>query len=534
MKIDTGLLSGVSGKNTAIQVYKGIPYAAPPMGDLRWRAPQPAASWQGVRKASAFGKNCMQAEVSPESMRADHEAGKSPYSPVFRNSRQPLSEDCLYLNVWTPAKSTIDRLPVLVWVHGGGFSAGSGAADYIDGEGLASKGLVVVTINYRLGIFGFFAHPELSRQSEHKVSGNYGLLDQIAALEWVQRNISAFGGDPANVTIAGNSAGALSVNYLLSTPLTRGLIARAIAQSGQIFTRSRPGQLQLVREWSAILMLEDAEQLGVKFAEDQTASVAQLRAMSAPDLMKAGAHLDRAYLAPVVDGYVLPDVYTAFAAGAQVDVPTIIGWSSDEANSAIVNSWHITYGLPDMAADFPDTVRKRFGPVADEFIKAFPVTSDADVPNAQSAFLLGQWYAWPSRTWGRLQAKTGKSNIYLYYWDHAPPVSGASKRFGAFHGSEIVYALNNLNMWNLPWGRVDRRLADVMSSYWVNFAKTGNPNGPGLPLWPNFALANEQTMHLGETIGAIPLPNKQQLDFFDTWYARQGLIESFSRCRAMR
>ncbi|MDF0581984.1 carboxylesterase/lipase family protein [Bradyrhizobium yuanmingense] len=516
VKTDAGLLSGVLGKNRAIRVYRGIPYAAPPVGNLRWRAPQPAPPWQGVREANAFGNNCMQPEISPALVNADVAAGKKPRTLEFLAWRQPMSEDCLYLNVWTPANAANERLPVLFYVHGGAYDSGSGAVDIYDGEGLASKGLVVVTINYRLGIFGALAHPELSAETEHTVSGNYGLLDQIAALEWVHRNISAFGGDPGNVTINGYSAGAESVNYLLTTPLSRGLFARAIAESGGVFDPSEA------------LLLRDAEEIGRRFAIEQKATgISELRAMPAADLI-AGWLSSRAMSSttrsvifnqrirrPIIDGYVLPsDAYTIFASGKQHDVPMIVGWASGDGTDNCRCS-----GFPDSAAEFPDAARKQFGPMADEFLKAFPVTSDADVPKIQAAFVRALWFANNSRTWARLQTKTGKSKIYLFYWDHLPPVSGASKDFGAFHGSQVVYALNTLDKWNLPWGSFDRRLADVMSSYWVNFAKTGNPNGPGLPLWPNFSPENEQSMHFAETIAWAPTPHKQELDFLDRWWS---------------
>lgn len=519
IKIDSGRLLGVSGRNPAIQVYKGIPYAAAPVGNLRWRAPQRAPSWRGVRKANAFGNDCMQPSVSPASISAMVAEGKTPYSVEFSDYERPQSEDCLYLNVWTPAKAPGEKLPVLVFIHGGAFVQGSGARPIYDGEDLASKGLVIVNINYRLGIFGFFAHPELSRESKHKVSGNYGLLDQMAALQWVHRNIAAFGGDPTNVTIDGRSAGAWSVNYLVATPLARGLFSRAISVSsgGQFTPRRRSGLLQ---EVGATPMLKDAEEFGVRFAKEEKAtSIAELRAIPAVDLMKAGAVLmGKAHYHPVVDGYVLPtDVYTIFASGKQQDVPTMIGWTSGDGTTIRWSS-----GLPDTAAEYPTFVRQRFGPLAGEFRKAFgEVTSAADVSNAQAAFARDENYAWGSRAWGRLQAKTGKSNVYLYYWDHTPPVIESTKSFGAFHGSEDVYFHNTLNMWNLPWRAVDRHLADVMSSYRINFAKTGNPNGPRLPFWPNFTLYDERSMNLSETIGAIPTPHKPELDFLDDWYAKQ-------------
>jgi len=510
VKTETGLVSGVAGSNPSIQVYKGIPYAAPPVGDLRWRAPQPAAPWQGIRAAASFGNSCMQQSYKPEPVIADVKAGKSPWGPEFYAWRQPLSEDCLYLNVWSSAKSAGAKLPVLVYIHGGGFQQGSGAVDIYDGEGLASKGLVVVTINYRLGVFGFFAHPELTKESDHHVSGNYGLLDQIAALAWVHKNIAAFGGDPDKVTINGQSAGAHSINYLVATPLTHGLIQRAISESGGMFIHSVPGDTTGLSS-GRTAFLKDAEERGVKYAQaHNAASIAELRARPAAELTGQGATT-----APIIDGYVLPtDVYTIFATGKQNDIPMIVGWNSGDGTPFANNS-----GLPATVAGFAEAAQKKFGPMADDFLKAFPVKTDADAVKARAAVSRDQMFGWSSRTWGRLQAKTGKSKIYLFYWDHVPPVAPETEPFGAFHSSEITYAQNNLKTWNLPWTPVDRKLADAMSSYWVNFAKTGDPNAGGLPAWPNFDPKNEQSMHFGDTPSVIPTPLKPELDFFDRWYA---------------
>lgn len=504
VKTDTGLVSGMEGHNPAIRAYKGIPYAAPPVGNLRWRTPQPAVAWQGVRKAHTFGNSCMQQDFAPGPVAADVAAGKSPFSPEFYAWRQPMSEDCLYLNVWTPAKTAAGRLPVLVFIHGGGFQQGSGAVDIYDGEGLASKGLVVVTINYRLGVFGFLALPELTRESPHKSSGNYGLLDQIAALKWVKRNIAAFGGDPDNVTIDGQSAGAMSVNYLVATPLTHGLIERAISESG--------GDFEPLHAGGDTANLKDAEAAGVKFAEAHHATtLAELRKLPAKDLMGGG------FFWPNVDGYVLPtDVYMIFATGRQEDIPMIVGWNSGDGTPFRHNS-----RMPSTAAGFDAAARKRFGPMADEFLKIFPVKTNADAVRVQAEVARDQMFAWSSRMWGRLQSKTGKSNIYLYYWDHVPPGRPESAAFGAFHSSELVYAQNNLRAWNLPWQPVDRHLAAAMSSYWVNFAKTGNPNVAGLLEWPHFTPQHEESMHFEGTIQAIPTPLKAQLDFLDAWYAQQ-------------
>ena len=304
VRISNGSLSGTLGRSLEVRVYKGIPYASPPVGSLRWKTPKSAATWEGVRKADAFSPACMQTPY--------------PSSSIYHSEPEPVSEDCLYLNLWTAAKSPRERRPVMVWIHGGALTRGSGFVGVYDGESLAKKGVVVVTINYRLGIFGFLAHPELTRESDHNASGNYGLLDQITALEWVQKNIAAFGGDPKRVTIFGESAGSWSVNYLMATPLANGLFQRAIGESGAAF--------------ESVKTLAETEATGVKFAKSMGAdTIAALRAKPAEEILKSSAF---ASFPPNVDGWMLPhDVYTIFAAGKQNDVPILIGSNADEAKS---------------------------------------------------------------------------------------------------------------------------------------------------------------------------------------------------------
>jgi len=505
VKIDTGLVSGKPGSNASIQAYEGIPYATPPVGNLRWHAPLPAAPWQGVLKADHFGNNCMQANYKPEVVNPLVDQGKSPWSDEYYAWREPLSEDCLYINVWTPAHAPGDKLPVLVFVHGGGFVQGSGSVDIYNGEGLASKGIIVVTLNYRVGIFAYFAHPDLRKESEHNVSGNYGVMDQIAALQWVHRNIAAFGGDPANVTIDGQSAGSRSISYLVSTPLTHGLFARAISQSGGMFAPSN------ITDNSASPYMKDSEEKGVKFAQDMNAkSIAELRALPAADIVKY-ASLFR----PVIDGYVFPaDEYTTFSQGKQNDVPMMIGWDQGDGTPFANN-----FGLPEDAAGFKEAAVKLFGPMAPDFLKAFPVTTDADAVIERANAARDWSFAWNMRTWARLQAKTGKNKLFLYYWDHVSPVKPITIPYGAFHSSEIPYAFNNLDTWRLNWRPEDRHMSEIMSGYWVNFIKTGDPNGKGLPAWTVFDPKNEQSLHFADKVGMFPTPLKQELDFFDAWFA---------------
>jgi para-nitrobenzyl esterase len=511
VRTDSGLLSGTDGANRQVTVFKGVPYAAPPVGQLRWRAPRPPIAWQGVRKADHFSNSCMQAGNTLDEINAAVKERRSPFSPEFYSWREPRSEDCLYLNVWTAAKSPTERLPVLVWLHGGGFMQGAGSLPIYDGEGLAEKGLVVVTINYRLGIFGFFTHPELTRESDRQASGNYGLMDQIAALEWVRRNIAAFGGDPNNVTIDGQSAGAHSVNYLVASPAAKGLFQKAISQSGGMFAPCVPGAAGLSSGQTP--RLKDLEQTGLQFAQKMhAASLAELRAKPAAELLQAGAQFR-----PVIDGYVVPaDLYTIFAEGRQNDVPTVAGWNSGDGTPFARNSQ-----MPDTAAAYLQEAHTRFGALAEQFLSIFPVTADQDTLRVRPAIARDMMFAWQTRTWGRLQSKTGKSKIYLYYFDLIPPGRRDLAIFGAHHSAEIVYALNNLRTWDLPWTETDRKLAAAMSSYWVNFARSGDPNSKTLAAWPAFAAGREQSMLFGSKTEPIPTPQKIELDFFDAWFARQ-------------
>jgi para-nitrobenzyl esterase len=480
VRTESGIVSGAPGVKSDVRVYKGIPYAAPPVGDLRWRAPKAPAKWDGVRKADQFSATCMQAPY-PEN---------SPY----HEAAQPVSEDCLYLNVWTGAKSAKEGRPVMVWIHGGALTRGSGSTSIYDGEELAKKGVVLVTINYRLGIFGFFAHPELTRESDRNSSGNYGILDQIAALEWVQKNIAAFGGDPKRVTIFGESAGSWSVNALVATPLAKGLFQRAIGESGANFGK--------------IPTLAEAEQNGLRIAKNLGAdSISALRAKSASDLMKVnpgGARMN-------VDGWMLPEqVYAIFASGKQNDVPTLIGSNADEGTA---------FTPANVKADgFKTQAKTRFGDLADDYLKVYPANSDEQAHTSAASAMRDQTFGWEMRTWARLQAKTGKSKVFMYYFSRVPP-DPFGKRLGAYHASEIRYVFDNLQ--NTPAEDIDRTLAETMSSYWVNFATKGDPNGKGLPKWPVYTEKSDLAMGLGDHVERTEVPNKPALDFLDTYFQRQ-------------
>ncbi len=478
VKTESGMVSGVAGSSPAVRVYKGIPYAAPPVGDLRWKTPKAAATWAGVRKADQFGATCMQAPY-PEG---------SPY----HTAAEPVSEDCLYLNVWTAAKSSKDRRPVMVWIHGGALTRGSGSTPVYDGDNLAMKGAVIVTINYRLGVFGFFAHPELTKESDRNASGNYGFLDQIAALEWVQKNIANFGGDPKRVTIFGESAGSWSVNVLTASPLAKGLFQRAIGESGA--------------EFGTLRTLAEAEQAGVRFAKTAGAeSIAALRAKPAADLMKTAG----AASAPIVDGWLLPkDVRSIYAEGKQNDVALLIGSNADEGTA-------FTAGMV-RADGFKASAKSRYGDQADAYLKIYPASTDEEAHKSSAAAMRDQTFGWEMRTWARMETSSGKSKVYLYYFSKVPPGEFGAK-LGAYHASEIAYVFHNVQ----DGAPADNKLSDAMSSYWVNFAATGDPNGKGLPKWPMYQEKTDLAMGLGDKIEAEPAPHKEALDFLDAQAAKQ-------------
>ena len=486
VRIADGSVSGTLGRSPEVRVYKAIPYAAPPVGSLRWKAPKSAAPWEGVRKADAFSPACMQAPY--------------PASSIYHSEPEPVSEDCLYLNVWTAAKSSKERRPVMVWIHGGALTRGSGSVGLYDGESLAKKDVIVVTINYRLGVFGFLAHPELTKESGHNASGNYGLLDQIAALEWVQKNAGTFGGDTKRVTIFGESAGSWSVNYLMASPLANGLFQRAIGESGAVF--------------ESVKTLAEAEKSGVKFAKSMGAdSIAALRAKPAEEILKASGF---ASFPPNVDGWMLPqDVYTIFAAGKQNDVPILIGSNADEAKS--LTMWPSS----GTTKTFIGQIKARFGSESDALLKLYPANTDEEAKASFYQSFTDYIFTWEMRTWARMENKTGKNRAYLYYFTRVPPGPGSDK-LGAFHGSEIPYAFDNVGVstWR-PYEYMDYKLADLMSSYWVNFAATGDPNGQGLPEWPVYQTVSNLALELGDHIRPMTAPHKDQLDFLDQYFAEQ-------------
>jgi para-nitrobenzyl esterase len=496
-----GLVSGVLLPEGAVRAYKGIPFAKAPVGDLRWRAPQPASPWTETLVADKHRAVCMQ----PLPL-----GGNSIFTRLFFTPFEPRSEDCLDLNVWTSAPPA-DKRPVMVWIPSGGFRGGSAAGDIYDGAALAKKGVVLVSINYRVWKFGFLAHPELSKEPDQRVSGNYGLLDQIAALRWVRDNIAAFGGNPDNVTIFGQSAGSLSSNFLMASPLAKGLFHRVIGESGGAFAPAVPGS-PLGR---TLLTLADAEATGKRLmASLKATSLEDMRKRSADEIL-ATPSADRYDSAvPIKDGYVIPGTMDdIFGRGRQSDVPLLIGSTSDEGSN-----------FPKMGtlASFQEDARKTLGPFADEFLSVYKADNDTEARRANEAAVRDTRVSWSTLQWAKAQARNGTSKVFYYYFPHHPPappnepyVEGLGKDLGAYHGAELAYVFGSFVPQEWAWTDADRGLEKIVSQYWVNFATSGDPNGPGLPPWPTFVPGTDSVLHFGTTIAPGPLPNQKYYSFWD-------------------
>lgn len=468
--------------------FKGIPFAAPPVGDLRWKPPQPVKPWSGVRKADAFGPAPMQ--------------NRAPSMLMGGWSR--VSEDCLYLNVWTPATNADEKLPVMVWIYGGGFMIGMTSMPLYDGTRLAQKGVVLVSVAYRLGPFGFLAHPELSRESG-KGSGCYGLQDQVAGLCWVRDNIAQFGGDPSRVTIFGESAGGASVSLLAVVPTAKGLFHRAIAESGSAIAPDR------------LVSLPAAEQTGSKFLSQLGATdLKSARAVSAEEIQNAIKGLSLGQFRPVPDGDFLPgDPYELFQKGEFNDTPILVGFNSDEGAWFARLVW---------SGATPDTIEKQvrniFGPAAGRVLRTYPHSTAGEINKSSREILRDAFMGWPTCAWAKLQSSKGRHRAYVYYFDHR----NTSSAEGAIHAAELAYVFRNLSAFPgapSPPRAEDVALADLISSYWVNFAKSGDPNGPGLPAWPSFDGKEMKTMVIDQTPSARPLPNLEKIKVFDGYFAWQ-------------
>lgn len=478
VRTENGLVQGAF--ENGLTVYRGIPFAAAPVGDLRWRPPQPAAKWDGVRLTTEFAPGPIQGGNPP--------SGKS--------------EDCLYLNVWTPAESQDDSIPVLVWIYGGGFGGGSTADPNFNGEQLARKGVVLVSIAYRVGVLGFLAHPELSAESLQRVSGNYGLLDMIAGLEWVQKNIAAFGGDPDKVTIFGESAGGIAVSMLCASPLAKGLFHGAISQSGGSFGPPRPttypGENQKI--------LADAERDGEAYAESAgVSSIAELRAIPSDQLPSGRGW-------PIIDGWVIPDdQYTLYETGRFNDTPILVGYNSDEGAS---------FSPPRTPEDYIAGVRERYGPFADRLLEAYPVGTDT-VPKTARDLTRDAAFGWHTWIWARLQARTETSPVFFYYFDHHPDYPADSPRagYGAPHGADVPYVFQQLDPSNLQITETDLALSETIATYWTNFAKYGDPNGEDVPPWPAFSDAHPDVMYFDQTPHIGSVPSAESLKVLDAYFA---------------
>ncbi len=498
VETDAGTVEGFTPPGSSVHVYRGIPYAAPPVGERRWQPPAPVHPWEDVRKATEFGPRCMQHRVFDDM--------------VFRDA---LSEDCLHLNVWTPAESPDARLPVMVWIYGGGFQGGSASEPRQDGERLAGKGVVVVSMNYRLGVFGFFAHPELTKESENGASGNYGLMDQTAALRWVQANIARFGGDPENVTIFGESAGSFSVSAQMASPLARGLVHKAIGESGAFFRLGDTSPL-------ATLPLPASERSGVEFATSiDKDTLAALRAMPAEELLKAAVESKR-WFAPNIDGHFMPkEAYEIYAAGEQAHVPLLAGWNADEVRAGVV------LGEEEVTArSFTEKTREQFGEAAERLLTVYPAGTDAEALESASALAGDLFIGYSTWKWIEMHLKSGESPVYRYSFDRKIPVAPGTKvggkeataeDIGARHAGEIEYVFGTLDsLPGVPWQDADRQLSDLMMTCWSNFARTGDPNGSGVPEWPRYEGGDgASVMHLDVASGARPDTTRARYEALD-------------------
>jgi para-nitrobenzyl esterase len=454
VKTKNGVVEGTL-ESSGIKSFKGIPYAAPPVGELRWKKPQPVKNWTGVLETKKFGPRAMQAPIFSDMQ--------------FRSNG--VSEDCLYLNVWTPAKSSKEKLPVLVYFYGGGFVAGDGSEGRYDGEKMAEKGIVAITVNYRLGLFGFFAHPELTKESGYNGSGNYGLLDQSAALKWVQENIAAFGGDPKRVTIAGESAGSVSVSAQMASPLSRNTFSAAIAESGSLLGTLRAVSLSTVEKTGE----EFASKVGAK-------SLADLRKMNADSLLAASMKYGPFRFTVAVDGYMFPkSPYEIFESGEQAKVALLGGWNSEESGAG-----GILGNQKPTVENFTAAVKRLYGNNADKILAVYKPSSDADVEQVATDLAGDRFIGFSTWKLLDIHSKTSGQPVYRYYY--AQPRPGAK---GAAHSAEIEYAMNNLHYNKVfDWTEDDRKVSKLMHEYFVNFIKKHDPNGPGLPKWS--PLKNEE------------------------------------------
>lgn len=490
-----GTVEGVAADQ--VVSFKGIAFAAPPVGALRWKAPQPVVPWTGAKKADTYGASCMQ---------------DATFAKLFE-SPAPIGEDCLYLNVWTPAKSPAQKLPVMVWIYGGGFVGGMTSIPAYDGTRLAQKGVVLVSVAYRLGVFGFLAHPDLTKETG-KSSGNYGLRDMLAGLQWVKANIAKFGGDPSRVTIFGESAGGMAVSMLSASPAAKGLFHRAISESGGSFSPARVAG----EAGETVASLKDAETAGKQFLAKLGANdIKAARGLSADAIQKAlGPGLQGGFW-PTFDGDVLlGDQYELYEAGKFNDTPILVGTNSDEGGTFVRG--------PVAPAQFENEIRGGYGDRASVVLAAYPHGNDVQALKSSQDVMRDSTFAWSTWTWARLQSQKGQGKAYVYYFDFPTPQTPN----GSGHGAEIGFVFRTLGgRGQGPSGITgsvspeQQAAAELISSYWVNFARTGDPNGAGLPQWPALTAQNQQVMHLATRPGAMPVPNVDKLQALDKYFARR-------------
>ena len=472
VKTAEGILEGkdLSG----ITIFKGVPFAAPPVGNLRWKAPQPVQKWEGVRKATEYGPNPMQ-----EALFGDMNFGT-----------KVNSEDCLYINIWTPAKTMKEHLPVLIYFNGGGLMAGSGSEPRYAGDAMARKGIISITANYREGIFGFFAHPQLSKETSYKGSGNYGFMDQVAAIQWVKDNIEAFGGDPNRITIVGESAGSMSVSALMASPLCQGLFAQAMGSSGSVMG------------FNKVLTLKEAEQKGVELAKQiGKKNIKDLRALPAEELMKLAAV--KAVPTYNIDGYFLTEQPTeTFAKGNQTKVSLLVGGNNQE-----MSPWALLAGKQPTVENLKAGAKAMFGDNVDEAFRLYGINSDKDVLEQPGINLASDLFLdYSTWKWGNMHKLTSGQPVYRYRYCHPRPAMAIKGKVaglaggvvdakegqpqmpqdkGAVHSADIEYAMGTLPTNRVyDWQPEDYMVSDIFSQYYVNFVKTGNPNGLGLVEWP--------------------------------------------------
>ena len=497
-----GTLEGehVAGDD-GVLVFRGVPYAEAPVGDNRWRAPVAKASWEGARAATTFGPACWQR--------------LTPASSIYTRGELDRDEDCLYLNVWTAAEQETEARPVMVWFHGGGHTGGWGSAKIFDGAALAGQGVVLVTINYRLGPFGFLAHPALTAESPHAASGNYGLLDKLAALEWVRDNIAAFGGDPGNVTIFGQSAGSWSVCYLMASPLAAGLFHKAIGHSGGCFRGGRPD-------------LSGAHEAGLAAAAELGVEGDGAEALTALRSLDAEAVLDsRLGSGAIIDGWFMPGpAREIFEAGEHNDVPVIVGALANEGTTLYANMPERT------AAELDAMLREQYGEHADALLAVYEPEVEKSTKWGAQAIQADRSFVWEMRTWARAVEASG-SDAYLYFFSQAPPVfriyvperaaidmPDGPDGYGAYHSGDLAYAFGNTGLVGIDWTDWDHEISHAMTRYWVNFARTGDPNGDGLATWPRYEATADEWLEFGSDIKAAREVRKEKLDLFDRVHAR--------------